>query len=152
MLKSVVLYTLAALGALFIFLVLYNPLHFNNAHIIVHKPDHISYSQLLKLKSQGNIKHASLSGNVITIKTDKNQFFQTHIINEGDLVKQLIAKGASIEISPVQDKSPALLEITISWLPILFMLLTIWISFSRPLGHIEKRMKSIEEKLFDETK
>ncbi len=149
MIIKIILYTLSALGAFFIIFVLFNLLQTPNGVVIVHSPQNISYSTLIKLNEKGEIKHATLSDNIITIKTSDNKFFRTRIINENDTVKQLITKGANVEILAKQEKSPTILEILISWSPLALLLLTIWISFSHPLGRIEQRLKSIEEKLFD---
>jgi cell division protease FtsH len=92
----------------------------------------ISFSQLLGDVEGGKVREVTISGNNITGRYEDNRTFQTYAPNDPGLVQRLHSKNVTIIAKPASDGSPSLLDIFISWFPML-LLIGVWIFFMRQM-------------------
>ena len=91
----------------------------------------ITYSQMLSKVTAGEVKTASIHGDVIDVVDQGNRpFTAVTPANQEDLVKRLEAQGADISVKPAG--SPPLISLLLNALPIL-LLIGVWIFFMRQM-------------------
>ncbi|MEQ9143518.1 MAG: ATP-dependent zinc metalloprotease FtsH [Parvibaculaceae bacterium] len=92
----------------------------------------ITFSQLLAEVDAGNVKDVTISGDTLTGHfTDQRSFF-TYKPDDPTLVDRLYNRGVEITAKPVDDGSPSLIGILVSWFPML-LLIGVWIFFMRQM-------------------
>ena len=92
----------------------------------------IMFSDFKMAVEQGEVKQVTVSGDNIYGTFVNDTKFDTHSINDYDLVKELTVKGVSVDIKP-DEQSSWWMQIFISWFPML-LLVGVWIFFMRQVG------------------
>jgi len=92
----------------------------------------IMFSDFKMAVEQGDVKQVTVQGNTIYGTFTNDGKFITHSINDYDLVKELTAKGVSVDIKP-DEQSSWWMQIFISWFPML-LLIGVWIFFMRQVS------------------
>ena len=92
----------------------------------------ISYSELLKQVESDKVESVEISGKRITGKFKNSQPFKTFAPEDNALVERLYKKGVKIEARPSEDDSPSLIDVLVSWFPML-LLIGVWIFFMRQM-------------------
>jgi cell division protease FtsH len=94
-------------------------------------PVQITYSQLLNRVQSGRIKAATVRGEVVEARdSDGKSYSAVTPMNQDDLLKQLTATGADIDVKPANQVT--LLSVLVNSLPIL-LLAGVWIFFMRQM-------------------
>ena len=92
----------------------------------------ITFSQLLAEVDSGNVREVTIAGDTITGKFTDNRTFQTFSPKDPNLVDRLHEKGVSISARPANEDVPSLLDVFVSWFPML-LLIAVWIFFMRQM-------------------
>ncbi len=92
----------------------------------------ISFSQLLAEVDSGNVRDVTIAGETITGHFNDNRAFQTYSPKDPNLVDRLYEKGVSITARPASEDVPSLLDVFVSWFPML-LLIAVWIFFMRQM-------------------
>ena len=113
----------------------------------------VPYSQFLKEIEKGNISSVEIQGNNITGKYANGSKFLSYCPGDITLIDKLQKNDIEIIASPPSGKSPTLLDVLISWFPML-LLIGVWIFFmrqmqsgsGRAMGFGKSRAKLLNEK------
>jgi len=92
----------------------------------------VPYSTFLAEVQNGKIDIVTIKGRTITGARKDGRAFSTYAPNDPGLVEKLNATGVTINAAPADDGSPSLLNILISWFPML-LLIGVWIFFMRQM-------------------
>ena len=92
----------------------------------------ISFSQLLAEVDAGNVREVTIAGETITGNFNDNRPFQTYSPKDPNLVDRLYEKGVKITARPANEDVPSLLDVFVSWFPML-LLIAVWIFFMRQM-------------------
>ena len=92
----------------------------------------ISFSQLLAEVDAGNVREVTIAGETITGNFNDNRSFQTYSPKDPNLVDRLYEKGVKITARPANEDVPSLLDVFVSWFPML-LLIAVWIFFMRQM-------------------
>jgi len=92
----------------------------------------IPFSDFVAEVGNGQVREVTIQGNNIEGTYTDGRGFQTYAPNDPDLVQRLTNKGVVIKAKPVDDGSPSILQILISWFPML-LLIAVWIFFMRQM-------------------
>ena len=92
----------------------------------------IGYSDFLEQVDQRNIANVTIQGHNITGHKNDGQRFSTYAPNDPNLVTKLTTNGVKFNAAPVDDNMHPLLNILISWFPML-LLIGVWIFFMRQM-------------------
>ncbi len=92
----------------------------------------VSYSNFLTELNNGNITKVEIRGNNIKGEYSNGSFFTTYAPNDLNLIEKLEKNNVEINASPLDKGSPGLLDILISWFPML-LLIGVWIFFMRQM-------------------
>ncbi|MHA1108928.1 MAG: ATP-dependent zinc metalloprotease FtsH [Alphaproteobacteria bacterium] len=92
----------------------------------------IPFSDFLAEVSNGQIREVTIKGNNITGLYTDGRGFATYTPNDPNLVERLHKRGVVIRAEPADDGSPSLMQILISWFPML-LLIGVWIFFMRQM-------------------
>jgi len=98
------------------------------------RANEISYSEFINQVKAGNINDVLVQGNRYSGQyADKSRPFTTlGPNNQGEVIKELEAKGVKINVRPPEEDVPSLLGLLASWFPILLMI-AVWIFFMRQM-------------------
>ena len=96
------------------------------------RTNEISFSKLLVEVENGAVRDVTISGNQITGHYSDGRTFQTFQPNDPSLVDRLYKKGVEINVKPSEDDVPTLLNVLVSWFPML-LLIAVWIFFMRQM-------------------
>jgi len=91
----------------------------------------VPYSTFLSSVESGQVKDVTISGDNISGMYTNGDAFTTYAPNDPQLVRNLTDKGVTVRAKPQEEASP-LLNIFISWFPIL-LLIAVWIFFMRQM-------------------
>ena len=91
-----------------------------------------SYSKLLRDIEQGEVKKVTISGENITAELKSGGVYKTGLPEDPRLVELLREHEVDINVSPPSDGVPSLLDVFISWFPML-LLIAVWIFFMRQM-------------------
>ncbi|WP_133615326.1 ATP-dependent zinc metalloprotease FtsH [Dongia mobilis] len=91
----------------------------------------LSYSQFLAKVNEGAVSDVTIRGPEITGHASGQQF-TTYAPEDPKLVETLSAKGVEIKAGPLEDGTSPLMQILISWAP-LIIIVGIWIFFMRQM-------------------
>ncbi len=114
----------------------------------------VSYSQFLSEINAGSISSVEIRGNNITGKYNNGGQFMTYSPGDLNLIDKLQKNNVEIIAVPIDNKSPTLLDVLISWFPML-LLIGVWIFFMRQMqsgrgggamGFGKSRAKLLNEK------
>jgi cell division protease FtsH len=92
----------------------------------------IPYSTFLADVQGGQIDKVTIKGRTITGVRKDGRSFSTYAPNDPNLIDKLDKTGVIIDAAPADDGSPSLLNILISWFPML-LLIGVWIFFMRQM-------------------
>ena len=92
----------------------------------------IPFSDFLAEVSNGQIREVTIKGNNINGVYSDGRAFTTYAPNDPNLVERLNKRGVVIKAVPTDDGSPTLMQILISWFPML-LLIGVWIFFMRQM-------------------
>jgi cell division protease FtsH len=97
------------------------------------RANEIPYSEFLSEVESGQIAEVQLAGNRIhgTMK-DGTKTFTTYAPQDPELVERLRQKGVKFEARPSDDDMPSILNVLLSWFPML-LLIAVWIFFMRQM-------------------
>lgn len=115
----------------------------------------LGYSDFLTQVDQANVRSVLIRGEQLFgyLKTGKE--FQTYLpAQDTNLVARLLEKQVPVEAAPPEEGSPSLLQILLSWFPML-LLIGVWIFFlrqmqggsNRGLGFGKSRARLLDEKV-----
>jgi len=98
------------------------------------RANEISYSEFINQVKAGNINDVLVQGNRYSGQySDKSRPFTTlGPNNQGEVIKELEAKGVKINVRPPEEDVPSLLGLLASWFPILLMI-AVWVFFMRQM-------------------
>ncbi len=96
------------------------------------RSNEISFSQLLSEVDSGTIGDVTIAGNQITGHYSDGRTFQTYAPDDPTLVQRLYGKGVKITAKPSEDGTPSLMDVLVSWFPML-LLIAVWIFFMRQM-------------------
>jgi len=94
--------------------------------------DGIPYSTFLADVQGGQISEVTIKGRNITAVRKDGRTLSTYAPGDPNLVDKLDKSGVVIKAAPMDDGSPSLLNILISWFPML-LLIGVWIFFMRQM-------------------
>ncbi len=92
----------------------------------------IPFSDFLAEVSNGQVREVTIKGNNISGFYTDGRGFATYAPNDPNLVERLTKRGVVIKAMPTDDGSPSLVQILISWFPML-LLIGVWIFFMRQM-------------------
>lgn len=96
------------------------------------KAEEISYSGLQQAIKQNQIKDVILRGDVIAGQRVNGQDFVTKVPAHVDIANQLTEQGVNVQAASREKDMPSLLDILISWFPML-LLIGVWIFLFRKM-------------------
>src|SRR5262245_480825 len=91
----------------------------------------IIFSDFLNQVEKGQVKQATIQGNLIKGETDSGEHFKTYAPNDPDLVKVLREKNVKIAAKPAEG-DPWWMVALVQWFPVL-VLAALWIFFMRQM-------------------
>ncbi len=92
----------------------------------------IPFSEFLAEIANGQVREVTIKGQNIEGRFSHGDSFQTYAPNDPNLVERLHKRGVIINALPADDGSPSLVQILISWFPML-LLIGVWIFFMRQM-------------------
>ena len=92
----------------------------------------ISYSNFLSDVKNGSVSTVQIRGNNILGKYNDGSSFSTYAPNDMNLIDKLEKNNIEIIAQPLEKNSPGLLDVLISWFPML-LLIGVWIFFMRQM-------------------
>mgnify|MGYP001280660735 CR=1 FL=1 len=92
----------------------------------------VSYSNFLTELKNGNVSRVEIRGNNIKGEYSNGSTFTTYAPNDLSLIDKLEKNNVEINALPLDKGSPGLLDILISWFPML-LLIGVWIFFMRQM-------------------
>ncbi len=92
----------------------------------------ISYSNFLSEIKNGNVARVEIRGNNIKGEYSNGSYFSTYSPNDMNLIEKLEKNSVEINALPLDKGSPGLIDILISWFPML-LLIGVWIFFMRQM-------------------
>ena len=105
---------------------------FYNANNTQVSTKNISYSSFLDDVKNGNVSSVQMRGNNIVGKYNDGSSFTTYSPNDLGLIDKLEKNNIEIIAQPLEKNSPGLLDVLISWFPML-LLIGVWIIFMRQM-------------------
>ncbi|MEC8463176.1 MAG: ATP-dependent metallopeptidase FtsH/Yme1/Tma family protein, partial [Pseudomonadota bacterium] len=91
-----------------------------------------AYSTFLADVQRGEIEKVTIKGRAISGVRKDGRSFNTYSPNDPNLIDKLDKAGVIIDAAPMDEGSPSLLSILISWFPML-LLIGVWIFFMRQM-------------------
>jgi cell division protease FtsH len=113
------------------------------------------YSDFLSQVEKGNVRSVLIRGEQIVGQSRDDQTFQTYIPpQERELISKLLAHQVSVSAAPQEEGSPSLLQILLSWFPML-LLIGVWFfvlrqmqgGSGRAMGFGKSRARLLDEKV-----
>jgi cell division protease FtsH len=92
----------------------------------------IPFSEFIAEVSNGQVKSVTIKGNHIEGVYSDERPFRTYAPNDPNMVERLNQRGVIIKAEPDDTGSPGLVQILISWFPML-LLIGVWIFFMRQM-------------------
>ena len=104
------------------------------------RPNEISYSDLLDEVDKGNVSDVIISGSRIggqsrvtgQLRSGDRRAFTTYAPDDPGLVERMYKKGVKVAAKPLDEDSPSLMSVLISWFPML-LLIGVWVFFMRQM-------------------
>ncbi|MFQ5959326.1 MAG: ATP-dependent zinc metalloprotease FtsH, partial [Alphaproteobacteria bacterium] len=114
----------------------------------------LAFSDFLADVEQGRVRDVTIQGNAINGYYQDGRPFNTYAPDDANLVDRLTAKGVRISAAPNEENVPTLVNILVSWFPML-LLIGVWIFFMRQMqsgggkamGFGKSRAKLLTEKI-----
>jgi cell division protease FtsH len=92
----------------------------------------IPFSEFLAEIANGQVREVTIKGQSIEGNYSDGRSFRTYAPDDPNLVERLNKRGVVINALPADDGSPSLVQILISWFPML-LLIGVWIFFMRQM-------------------
>ena len=92
----------------------------------------IPFSEFLAEVSNGQVREVTIKGQSIEGNYSDGRSFRTYAPNDANLVERLNKRGVIINAVPDEEGSPSLVQILVSWFPML-LLIGVWIFFMRQM-------------------
>jgi len=92
----------------------------------------IPFSDFVAEVGNGQVREVMITGKSIEGFYTDGRAFRTYAPDDPNLVERLTSKGVVIRAKPIEDGSPSLVQILISWFPML-LLIAVWIFFMRQM-------------------
>lgn len=92
----------------------------------------IAFSDFLNKVAEKQISSVNIQGRVIDGTLSDGNNFSTYAADYPDLINNLSASGAHIDVSPPDTKMNSLFSILVSWFPML-LLIGVWVFFMRQM-------------------
>ena len=105
---------------------------FQGGPVVGGRTESINFSQLLAETDAGNVRDVLIENQQITGHYTDGRAFSTIAPDDPGLVQRLYDKGVDISAAPSSSKGTSLLNIFISWFPML-LLIGVWIFFMRQM-------------------
>ncbi|MCS6922299.1 MAG: ATP-dependent zinc metalloprotease FtsH, partial [Elioraea sp.] len=113
----------------------------------------VAYSDFLAEVNAGQVREVTIQGRTLTGQLSDGRLFQTYTPEDPALVSRLTERGVRVVARPVESDVNPLLQILISWFPML-LLIGVWIFFmrqmqgggGRAMGFGKSRAKLLTEK------
>ena len=124
-LRNLIVWVILAFSLLGLYNLIDNPMAVNNQ-------SEITFSQLLAEVDAGNVVDVEISGDNISGHYSDGRAFKTFAPSDPTLIERLYNRGVSISAKPSNEGGSVLLNILISWFPML-LLIAVWIFFMRQM-------------------
>jgi cell division protease FtsH len=124
-LRNLIVWVILAFSLLGLYNLIDNPIAVNNQ-------TEITFSQLLAEVDAGNVIDVEISGDDIAGHYSDGRSFRTFAPSDPTLIERLYNRGVSISAKPAKEGGSVLLNILISWFPML-LLIAVWIFFMRQM-------------------
>ena len=124
-LRNLIVWVILAFSLLGLYNLIDNPMAVNNQ-------SEITFSQLLAEVDSGNVVDVEISGDNISGHYSDGRAFKTFAPSDPTLIERLYNRGVSISAKPSNEGGSVLLNILISWFPML-LLIAVWIFFMRQM-------------------
>ena len=105
---------------------------FYKANDTAQRTSPVSYSNFLTELKNGNVSRVEIRGNNIKGEYSNGSYFSTYAPNDMNLIEKLEKNNVEIIALPLDKGSPGLIDILISWFPML-LLIGVWIFFMRQM-------------------
>jgi len=92
----------------------------------------LTYSEFLTRVESGQVSDVTIQGSNITGHTTDSRAFVTYAPDDPELVSKLEDHGVQIKAAPIESDMHPLLQVLISWFPML-LLIGVWIFFMRQM-------------------
>ena len=124
-LRNIIVWVILAFSLLGLYNLVDNP-------IVTKNQTEISFSQLLAEVDAGNVVDVEIAGDNISGHYSDGRSFKTFAPSDPTLIDRLYNRGVSISAKPEKEGGSILLNILISWFPML-LLIAVWIFFMRQM-------------------
>ena len=124
-LRNLIVWVILAFSLLGLYNLIDNPMAVNSQ-------SEITFSQLLAEVDSGNVVDVEISGDNISGHYSDGRAFKTFAPSDPSLIERLYNRGVSISAKPSNEGGSVLLNILISWFPML-LLIAVWIFFMRQM-------------------
>ncbi len=104
---------------------------FNNFNTRSTTPTSLSYSDFIAEVKSGNVKSVEIDGRTVKGMTVAGEKFTTYAPDDPQMINDLLANEVRVQANPPEKRS-LLLDILISWFPML-LLIGVWIFFMRQM-------------------
>ena len=123
--RNLIVWIILAFSLLGLYNLIDNPM-------VVKNETEITFSQLLAEVDSGNVIDVEISGDNISGHYSDGRSFKTFAPSDPTLIERLYNRGVSISAKPAKEGGSVLLNILISWFPML-LLIAVWIFFMRQM-------------------
>jgi len=123
--RNFIVWTILAFSLLGLYNLIDNP-------AVINEKTEITFSQLLAEVDSGNVVDVEISGDNISGHYSDGRSFETFSPSDPTLIERLYNRGVSISAKPTKEGGSVLLNILISWFPML-LLIAVWIFFMRQM-------------------
>ena len=123
--RNFIVWTILAFSLLGLYNLIDNP-------AVINEKTEITFSQLLAEVDSGNVVDVEISGDNISGHYSDGRSFKTFSPSDPTLIERLYNRGVSISAKPTKEGGSVLLNILISWFPML-LLIAVWIFFMRQM-------------------
>ncbi|GAB6066398.1 ATP-dependent zinc metalloprotease FtsH [Aquifex pyrophilus] len=93
----------------------------------------VSLNELVKLVEEGKVSYAEVKGNTVVVQTKDGQKLEVSLPPNTNLVDKMVEKGVRVEVSNPEPPGGWILNVFLSWLPIL-LFIGIWILILRQMS------------------
>jgi len=98
----------------------------------VHDANKVAYSDFMNMVDQGTVRSVTIQGRQVRGQMKSGESFSTYSPGDFDMVSNLRGAGVTINAEPIEEPSPGIWSILISWFPML-LLIGVWIYLMRQM-------------------
>ncbi|PWR22608.1 ATP-dependent zinc metalloprotease FtsH [Zavarzinia aquatilis] len=92
----------------------------------------MAYSDFIAQVDAGRVADVTIQGDQISGRLSDNRDFTTYAPFDPQMVSRLLDKGVNVKAEPLDKSGPTLLDVLVSWFPML-LLIGVWIFFMRQM-------------------